>query len=261
MPFGDPFRDPTPGEASAQVHRKRDGSLELLLSVPSAQDAIPIMAICTKCGAPVHTGLTINRGDLPLTISGRWRCSCRGVAVLPDHTSVRDYTTGEVIDLRSPQRRQATVSAITLAELLRLSQAARAVQAGRPGADEKLERVLAEAPEPIRRLRDRFSLQGWTRDQKLMLAGIIVALAAALMPMLKDDGAVTEHQLVEIIERLVDQQSEAPGQQGQPEDDRAGSAGGASTEERGAPTDALDGGGGGSAPEVQHDQGVGDPDQ
>lgn len=151
------------------------------------------------------------------------------------------------------ERNEARVSAVTAAELLRLARVARAVQEGRPGALERFDHVLAEAPDPIRRLGER-----WTRDQKLALAGIIIALVALLLPLVKSADGVTEDQLVEIIDQLVDQ-SDGPGQQGQPEEATTGGAGDTGAGEGGAPSDTSDGDRNGSAPKMKHREDVGRP--
>lgn len=107
--------------------------------------------------------------------------------------------TGERIKLVSDEIR---VSAITLAELLRLGQAARAVRDGRPGAVDKLDLVLSEAPEPISRYRPR-APKGFS--EWATLATLILMLVQTLVPILKQDGSVSEQELINIIERLVDQ--------------------------------------------------------
>jgi hypothetical protein len=245
---------------AAAISRRSDGLLVCDISLMDTSNPLPVHAVCTSCGTPVATGAVTLRQDLPLRVTGQWRCGCGATAVIADYYTIFDARTGEEIQMRRPHE-QITISVITLAELLRLAQAARAVQEGRPGADERLYRVLAEAPEPIRRLRDRLALGGWTREQKLMLAGVIVALATAMVPLLKDDGSVSEQQLVDVIEQLVEQQSDGPDEQAEAEDRAADSAGESGTGQRGGPSDPSEGGGDGRTPKVKHEKGVGDPDQ
>ena len=136
----------------------------------------------------------------PYPFAGEWPCSaCGGVATVPEHYEVTSLVTGERIKLVSDEIR---VSAITLAELLRLGQAARAVRDGRPGAVDKLDLVLSEAPEPISRYRPR-APKGFS--EWATLATLILMLVQTLVPILKQDGSVSEQELINIIERLVDQ--------------------------------------------------------
>lgn len=228
------------------------------VTLPDVSAGFEVISVCDRCNGSVSTGRWAKPADLPISRQGSWRHSCGGTGRMPDEYEVGDQRTGRRLDAYSRAPHEAIVlSAITLAELLRLSQAARAVEQGRSGAEERLDRVLAEAPEPIRRLRDR-----WTREQKLSLAGVIIALVALLMPLLKDDGAVTEEKLVEIVEQLIDQQqSDGSGQQSEPEDGAARGAGKSGAGESGGASDTLGSDGDGSAPKVEREKGVGDPDQ
>lgn len=250
-----------PPGASGTVVFTGGGKSKVAQFLPDVRAGFEVVAVCGRCEQPLDTGQRVGADDLPLRRLGSWRHSCGGTAHMPDEYEVNDRRTGRSIDAYTQAREQVVLSAVTLAELLRLSQAARAVQDGREGAEERLDRALAEAPEPIRRLRDRFGLHGWTREQKLALAGIIVTLVTALVPILKDDGAVTERQLVEVIEKAIDQGSDAPSEHAEPENDAARRAGHAGASESGGPADAPQGGGNGGAAKVQHDQGVGHPDQ
>ncbi len=125
------------------------------------------------------------------------------MAEMPDGYLLTDRRTGDEIDLyRGAMRQTVTLSAITLTELLHLAQAAKAVQEGRPGATDRLDRVLADAPEPVRRLRDRLGPMGW-----IALATLLLMFVQTMTPILKDDGNVTEQQIVDVLERLIKQQS------------------------------------------------------
>ena len=231
---------------------------KVAMTLPDISAGFEVVSVCDRCNGPVSTDRWAQPADLPISRTGSWRHSCGGTGRMPDEYEVGDQRTGRRLDAYNPAPRGAIVlSSITLAELLRLSQAARAVERGRSGAEERLDRILAEAPEPIRRLRDR-----WTREQKLSLAGVIIALVALLMPLLKNDGAVTEQQLFQIVEQLIDQQqSDGSGQQAEPKDGAASGAGESGAGESGGAADTLRSGGDGSAPQVKREKGVGDPDQ
>lgn len=195
--------DRPPGEALIRIGDLADGGIELEVAAPSSSDMLPLTAVCRRCRQPMQTGTSVHRREIPVEPVGQWRCiACGGPARLPDRFTVIDVRSRERLSVVGPARVQGTLSAITLAELLRLAQAARAVQAGRPGATDRLDRVLAESPEPIRRLRDRMGPAEW-----IALAALIVTLVQVLTGIVKDDGQVTEQQLVDVIERLVDDQS------------------------------------------------------
>lgn len=235
-----------------------DGTTVISVSVPDfSLWGHTLNAVCGRCEKPMETGVRIRPAEVPVGRRGTWRHECGGSARLPRKYFLVDRQTGARYDLyEGVVRERIAVSAITQAELLRLGQAARAVQAGAPGAEDRFVRVLAEAPAPIRQLRER-----WTREQIIALASLIVSLVALLMPLLKDDGAVTEQQLVEIIDELVGERSDAPGQQGQSEDGAAGGAGGACADESGRPPVSATGGGDGRAPKVEDRQSVDRPEQ
>lgn len=243
-----------PPDSSAMIVANYDRGWVVAVSLPDLRRGLEVKAICDLCGQPVDTGISITWSDLPLRRGGRWSHHCGGSARLPDQYVVTDRSTGEQLDLFRPPRQQVTASAITLAELLRLSQAARAVQDGRAGAIERLDQVLAEAPEPIRRLGER-----WTREQKLTLAGVIIALVALVIPFMKSDGGVTEQQLERLIEQLIEQQSDGPGEQGQPEDGATGGASQAGAGERSAPMGAAGADGDGRPAKAKHREGVDSP--
>lgn len=190
------------GELEARLVTNVDGSHELEVALPRLGDPLRVFALCGSCRKPVDTGFRVARRDLPVRAGGQWRCRCGGVAVLPERLALRDAGTREQVVLLSASREEVSVSAISHAELLRLAQAARAVQEGSLGAEERLDRVLAEAPEPVRRLRDRMGPGEW-----IALAATIIAAVGLLTTILKDDGRVTERQLVDVIERLVDERS------------------------------------------------------
>lgn len=202
--FRVPRRD---NERAAMVVELPGGGFRLELALTQAGDPLPIPAVCRTCAKPVVMGLLATRKELPLQRAGQWRCPhCGGMATLPEQLVLIDSGTGERVEAIGPDRVEVRVSAITMAELLRLSQAAQAVRAGREGAEERLGRVLDDAPEPVRRLRDRMRPGEW-----IALAGVLIALAAYLTPILKDDGQVTEQQLVEVIERLIEQRDDDGG--------------------------------------------------
>lgn len=202
MPLGRIFLpDPGDGEADAIVQRVPEGwSLELV--VPDLRRPAPILVVCERCGAVINTGRLLAR-DLPLRATPPRPCACGGVARLPARYLMTDRYTRETIDVRDPRRDTATFPAITLAELLRLAQAARAVQDGQAGAEARLERVLAEAPGPIRRLRDRLGPGDW-----INVAVALLMLVQTVTPWLKAGEDVTEERLVSVIEKLVDQLEE-----------------------------------------------------
>jgi len=144
---------------------------------------------------------------------------------------MQDRSTGEQFDLYAPAREQIIVSAITLAELLRLSQAARALQEQRPGAEERLVAVLDESPAPIRDLSQR-----WSRADLMQLAAVLIALAALLVPLLKDDGAVTPKELVDLVEKVIEQ-NQSGGDEQSPADEAQQGADAASPGEDAAPVE------------------------
>lgn len=191
-----------PEDGSAMIAAKLNDAWVIAANIPDFRVAIQVFAVCDRCSQVAGTGMMISAADLPLQPVGQWPHTCGGLGMLPDQYVVTDRRTGEQFDLYRPARQRIVASTVTLAELLRLAQAARAVQDGRAGAEERLDRVLAEAPEPIRELRDR-----WTRQDKMMLASVIISLAAFLIPLLKGGGGVTTEQLVTVIERLVDERS------------------------------------------------------
>jgi hypothetical protein len=188
------------------VLQLNDGQHAAMLNVLDIRQGIEVRAICQKCHAPMSTGQTVMVTELPIRPVGRWRHACGGVALMPVTCTVTDRHTGATFDMYATARERVTVSAITLAELLRLAQAARAVQLGRPGATDRLDRVLEESPEPVRRLKQRLKPADW-----IALATFVLSLVTYLTTTLKDDGAVTEKQLVTVIERMVEQGNSGDG--------------------------------------------------
>jgi hypothetical protein len=235
-----------PPGASGTVVFTGGGKSKVAQFLPDALAGFEVVAVCGRCEQPVDTGQRVEVGDLPLTRSGRWRHSCGGTAHMPDEYEVLDQRTQRSIDAYVVAREQIVLSAVTLAELLRLSQAARAVQAGRPGAEERLERAIAEAPFPIRDLQAR-----WNRADKMQLAAIIISIVALLMPLLKDDGAVTPHQLVDLVEKVVEQSGD---RQEAPADDPHHGASDPSSGENPTPVEPQ-GVGGQRLPDSPDDQG------
>lgn len=176
--------------------------------VRDLREPIRLPAICHDCLTPIHTDDEITRADLPLRrTTVAWPHSdCGGMARLPTECMVLDVQADEWIDLYEAPRREGAVAAITLVELQRLSQAARAVQKDMPGARERLERLLAEAPVPVRRLGD---LRPSTKQEWYVVAGMILSLVIALIPSLKAGDQVTREELVTVIDRLI--RSQDPG--------------------------------------------------
>jgi hypothetical protein len=196
-----------------------DGQPWVELLVHDATEPFDPPAICHQCRGVVATGQRLTRADIPISRVGMWKCtSCGGWAERPPYLILYDFATRQRMQAYSPIG-IAHVSAITAAELLRLSQAARAVQQALEGAEERLDRVLQEAPEPVRRLRD---LKPQTRSDWIALASLIVALVTALMPLVQSGDAVTKEQLDTIVERIVESHREGHATNGQ-EQHRAGS--------------------------------------
>lgn len=190
------------------------GAWAILTSVPDATQGFEVEAICDRCDQPAKTGMMVAPRDLPIARHGYWRHDCGGRARLPEEYSVTDRRSGQTFDLYCPPGGRVTVSVITRAELLRLSQAARAVSERREGAEERLDHVLAEAPEPVRRLLD---LRPRTWEQWAALAAIVSALATLLGLLIKDSGGVSEDQLVTIVQELIQShdQPDNPGREQQ----------------------------------------------
>lgn len=197
------IRIPRAGEDTvAIVTDLPGGAVSMEVALEHVGALLPVYAVCRACSRPVDIGMHVHRDELPIRRSGQWSCPhCGGAAPLPERLALIDKRTTERIEVIGPDRVEVQISAITLAELLRLSQAARAVQNGRPGAGERLERVLAEAPAPIRRLRDRLTPGEW-----ITLATFILGLVTYLTNVVKNDGGVSEDQLVTIIEQMLEQQ-------------------------------------------------------
>lgn len=196
------FRIPGPSDDTIAVVTPLPGSdFRVEMAIHRLGELLPVCAVCRSCARPVETGMRVRRSELPLRRSGQWRCPhCGGAATLPEQLVLIDRKSTERVEVVGPDRVEVQLSAITLAELLRLAQAARAVTAGGVGSEERLARVLAEAPEPIRRLRDRLNPGEW-----IALATFILGLVTYLTTVVKEDGGVSEDQLVTIIEQMIEQ--------------------------------------------------------
>jgi hypothetical protein len=204
--------------------RRTDGHYVLDVNGPVLGAAeLPSFGICTRCWQPHYAGAMFRVEDVPLR-DGYLRgalCPRGHLLIEPDYFNFMDNSPRHeprILHVRRPKGQELSGAGwLTRQQADSLLDAARAVIEGRDQSG-AFAKALAEAPEPIKRLRK----PNMTRDQWIALASLVVAVvSAAFTGVTVAQGAedkVSSDHLVSIIERLVDESHPDHSQHGHPED-------------------------------------------
>ncbi len=158
--------------------------------------------ICVRCNHGQGSGQKVEFDDPPTMLTGFRRCEkCGDNAAFPKLTHYQTHDGRRLLTLEAEDPRRYSLHDMNLAAIQRMGELAAGVIKG----DDPRELLdhLETGPKPLRRLRSRFPK---THEGRVLLAQVVFGAAQLLTLYAIESQGGPDPALVEILDRLVEQQ-------------------------------------------------------